>query len=60
MVEVQVNNINDESPEITSPVTEISLMEGPTTLPLIVGEYNCSDEDDEVFGEVRFRIRSGI
>ena len=59
VVEVQVNNINDESPEITSPVTEISLMEGPTTLPLIVGEYNCSDEDDEVFGEVRFRIRSG-
>ena len=59
LVQVVVENVNDEPPQITTVPPAIILPEGPTDGPTTIGQYTCTDEDEDVFGQVAFRIESG-
>jgi len=54
-----VENVNDETPLITTVPSTISLPEGIIASPLTIGQYQCTDADDGVFGQVSFRLESG-
>ena len=59
LIQIVVENVNDEQPQITAAPPAINLPEGPTDGPTTIGQYMCTDADDDVFGQVAFRIESG-
>ena len=59
LVQTLVENMNDETPEITTSPSTITLSEGTTISPSTIAQYQCTDMDDGIFGEVRFRLMSG-
>ena len=62
LVQIDIINVNDERPQIESFPLNISLPEGPyddSSAPLTIGQLNCSDADDGIFGQALFRIVSG-
>ena len=59
LVQTLVENVNDETPQITTSPSTITLPEGLTISPSTIGQYQCSDMDVGTFGEVRFRLMSG-
>ena len=60
IVQVLIVNVNDETPIITTqPITITIEEEDGEVIPRIIAEYQCTDNDAGVFGEVSFVIRSG-
>ena len=59
LVQILVENVNDETPQITTAPSTIDLPEGPTTLSSTDGQYQCTDADYGTFGQVGFRLVSG-
>ena len=59
LVLILVENVNDETPIIITLPSTISLPEGLISSPLTIGQYQCTDADDHMFGQVRFRLESG-
>ena len=60
VIQVAVINVNDETPVITTEPSTIAISEGDgVTQPMTIAEYECTDEDDGVFGDVTFEILSG-
>ena len=57
MVYILVLNANDEVPRFTTDPQERTLVEGQTYTT--VGQYQCSDGDDGVFGTVTYSIGTG-
>ena len=58
-VQIIVENVNDNVPQIDANVTTIELAEGPTPAPVTIAEYSCRDNDNGLFGQVTFLIASG-
>ena len=59
LVEIEVENINDNQPQIITAPLVISLTEGPTDVATTIGDYTCIDGDSGEFGQVAFHITSG-
>ena len=61
LVQIDVENVNDEQPQINSFPLNVSLAEGSyiDSIPLTIGQLNCSDLDDGVFGQTTFQIVGG-
>ena len=61
VIQVSVVNVNDESPVISTQPSTITLVEGAgLSLPMTIEpQYQCSDGDAGVFGEVQFDILEG-
>ena len=60
VIQVSVVNVNDESPVISTQPSTITIVEGMgVSLPMIIAQYECTDADDGIFGDVRFVILSG-
>ena len=59
LIQVTVENVNDEQPQITTAPLAINLPEGPTDGSTTIGQYMCTDADEDTFGQVAFRIESG-
>ena len=57
LVQIIVQNINDQSPQITTQPSSITLNETASTTT--IRTYECVDRDDGVFGQVVFYIESG-
>ena len=57
-VHVLVQNVNDESPNILTAPSTITLPEEmiPSS---VIGSYECTDDDEGEFGQVQFSIASG-
>ena len=60
VIQISVVNVNDETPVISQTPSIIMIVEGErSSLPETIAQYQCSDSDDGVFGDVQFYILSG-
>ena len=61
VIQISVENVNDETPVISTEPSTLKVIEGAAglVLPLPLAQYQCSDSDDGVFGDVHFSILSG-
>jgi protocadherin Fat 4 len=59
LVDIQIQNVNDESPVITTVPPVLNRTEGPSPETEVLLDFECSDEDEGSFGDVSFRIETG-
>ena len=58
LVRVDVGNINDNTPRITTVPSVIFQSEGSINATVPLGEFDCSDDDGGVLGSVIFRLET--
>ena len=59
VVNILVENVNDETPIITTAPPVLNLTEGPRVETEALLDLECTDADDGSFGDVTFRIVGG-